>query len=258
MIKPDRLKLLLDRPRSGEMNMALDEVLARGVKEGEVILRFYSWEPPTITIGYSQSARELDPEALRRDGVPFVRRLTGGGAVLHWGEITYFLAIPFNVKDKIPRGELFSFFASILSGCFSSLGIETESLQPRESFVLADCFASPGSYGLVEKTTGRKIAGSASTFRRGFFFQHGSLPLDHTHRRLRDYLEDKTSSPDLPGSAAIGDFVSFSREEVLMRFLNYLRNRFQARSFTLSPEILREAGEPARARYGNSAWSCRR
>lgn len=240
--------------------MALDEVLARRIagEGGEMILRFYSWVSPTVSIGYSQSARELDPEALQRDSISFVRRMTGGGAVLHWGEITYFMALPFSVRDKSPRGEVFSFFASLLSGCFASLGIETEALQPRKSFLLADCFASPGSYELVEKTTGRKIAGSASTIKKGFFFQHGSLPLDHTHQRLKTYLKEEDTSPGFTGSAAIGDFVSFSREEILKRFLNYLRNRFDARNLSLSPEILQEAEELVRARYGNSAWTYRR
>ncbi len=254
------MQLFLDQSRSGEINMALDEVLARRIagEGGEMILRFYSWASPTVSIGYSQSVEGLDQEALRRDSLPFVRRMTGGGAVLHWGEITYFMALPFSVREKIPREEVFTFFAAILSGCFSSLGIETAALQPRKSFLLADCFASPGSYELVEKTTGRKIAGSASTIRRGFFLQHGSLPLDHSHRRLKAYLKEKNFSPDITGSAAIGDFVPFSREEILNRFLKYLRSSFQARFFSLSPEILQEAEKLARARYGNPAWTYRR
>ena len=65
-----------------------------GSSDSPPTLRFYQWNPPTISLGYFQ--RYADYEALDRpqDRLPVVRRLTGGGAILHDLELTYSLSLP--------------------------------------------------------------------------------------------------------------------------------------------------------------------
>ncbi len=251
----------MDAARSGALNMAIDEVLGESVigREGEIVIRFYGWEPPTLSIGYGQAAADLDLAALSGDGLGWVRRMTGGGGVLHWNEITYSIAIPYDRKSAFSREDLFSFCADLLSGCYRSLGIETVSKAPGAYTPMADCFSAPGAFELVETATGKKIAGSASTIKRGYFLQHGSLPLDGTHRRINSYLK-AVSLPPAPssGSVAIGDFVDLSRDRVLKRFRDHLAENFEVVPFLLPGEMMSSARRLSAEKYGSPEWGCRR
>lgn len=85
----DRLILHLDGTRAGPMNMAVDQAwLELG---GMAVLRVYTWDEPTVTLGYAQSLPKLQ-DAL--PGWPVVRRWTGGGVVLHQGDYTYSVIVP--------------------------------------------------------------------------------------------------------------------------------------------------------------------
>lgn len=251
----------MDKTHSGAGNMAIDQVLGESVigKKGEIVIRFYGWEPPTLSIGYNQPVSDLDLEALKRDGLGWVRRMTGGGGVLHWKEITYSIAIPYDRKIGFSRQDLFTFCAGILSGCYRSLGIETTPKTPGAYSPIADCFAAPGAFELVETTTGKKIAGSASAIKRGYFLQHGSLPIDATHRRIGEYLTvDNPLEADFEGSVSIDQLVSYRSEEILSRFFGYLRDAFEVSPFEWSGEMRLEARQLAKDRYGADDWRYRK
>src|SRR5919109_4071084 len=88
-------RLLITEPTDGALNMAIDEALWRGRHAGTSppTLRFFAWDPPTVSVGYGQPLdRHVDVEACRRLGVGLVRRPTGGSAIYHDGperELTY-------------------------------------------------------------------------------------------------------------------------------------------------------------------------
>ncbi len=96
-------------------NMALDEAIMTAYANGEGVaagtIRFYRWKPSAVSIGYFQSMkRELNLDECKRQGVDFIRRVTGGGAVYHdlHGELTYSLITPQN-NSLIPRDILKSY-----------------------------------------------------------------------------------------------------------------------------------------------------
>src|SRR5436190_6027688 len=87
-------RLLPTVGRSGSANMALDEALLRSALERRVAgLRFYTWSEPTLSLGYFQAHAERRIDPLLAD-VAYVRRPTGGAAILHHRELTYALALP--------------------------------------------------------------------------------------------------------------------------------------------------------------------
>ncbi len=256
-----KINLLMDKTHPGAKNMAIDEVLGESVigKAGEIVLRFYGWEPPTLSIGYNQPVSDLDLDLLQQDGLGWVRRMTGGGGVLHWNEVTYCIAIPYDLKSGLSRQDLFTRCAGLLSGCYRSLGIDTVPKTPGGYTPIADCFAAPGAFELVEKTTGKKIAGSASTIKRGYFLQHGSLPLDDTHRRIGKYLT--VASPpgsDFEGSVSIDHFISSSRDEILSRFCGYLGEAFKVSKIELSKEMQSKTRQLSEERYAADDWRYRK
>ncbi len=161
-------KLRLIGFRFGEpfRNMALDEAVARCVGAGESppTLRLYGWTPSAVSVGYFQEvAEEVDLEFCRRRGVEVVRRLTGGGAVIHTsGELTY----SFTAKEGDPSippdiQESYEVICTPIVEAVKSLGAEAR-FRPVNDIEVG----------------GRKVSGSAQTRRFGAVLQHGTLLLD--------------------------------------------------------------------------------
>ena len=169
-------------------NMAMDEALLNFVSRGEIdpVIRFYTWNPATLSIGYFQRLqKEIDIEKVNENGFGLVRRQTGGRGVLHDKELTYSVIVPEshpNMPSTIT--EAYRVISQGLLEGFKNLGFETyfavprskeerEKLkQPRSSV----CFDAPSWYELVVE--GRKIAGSAQTRQKGVILQHGSILQD--------------------------------------------------------------------------------
>src|SRR5689334_22732481 len=72
----------------GPTNMAVDETLLEAAAAGTASLRFYGWSAATLSLGYFQRAAD------RLVALPWVRRPSGGGAIVHHLEVTYCLALP--------------------------------------------------------------------------------------------------------------------------------------------------------------------
>jgi lipoyl(octanoyl) transferase len=162
---------VLDPPLSAAENMERDwQFFQKAEKEQTAILRFYSWEKPSLSLGYRQNIYEFDfPEV--------VQRFTGGGAVLHLpGELTYALAVPLN-KYPIPKNILPA--ASQLSSLFikvlENLGLSVmENIHQRpERLDHPLCFVQTAPYEI--SCQGKKLIGAAQRRSRQTFFQHGSL-----------------------------------------------------------------------------------
>ena len=87
----------------GPFNMAADDVLLHAASEGIASFRFYGWTHATLSLGYFQPAclRSAHPEIA---AVPWVRRSSGGKALIHHHELTYALALPTGFdRDWMPR-----------------------------------------------------------------------------------------------------------------------------------------------------------
>ena len=88
---------------SASFNFACDEILLDYVsKTGIPVLRFYGFDPTSCTIGYFQGMElEIDTQKANQAGVECVRRITGGGAVMHdQNQFTYTLIIPEKLLSK--------------------------------------------------------------------------------------------------------------------------------------------------------------
>lgn len=170
--------------------MGCDEWLLEtsGERQGPV-LRFFGWDPPTLSIGRAQPLdRHVDLERCRRKGVPVIRRMTGGKAVYHDRELTYSIigssgCFPFD-------GNLLSSYRIIALGflkAFRGMGIDVRMAEPRPGSsggAVTSCFAQPSAYEIL--AADRKILGSAQKRTRNGVLQHGSLLLDYRHA---DWLE---------------------------------------------------------------------
>jgi len=180
-----RWRLLDSGAADAFTNMAVDEAIleSHAAVGGPSSVRFYSWSPPAVSLGYGQSlASDIDPVMCRALGIDVVRRPTGGRAVLHDHEVTYSMVIRAD-DPRLASGILASYLTvsrALIRG-LSFLGISAELLPPRRGVPAPSepmnpvCFAVPASYEVA--VGGRKIIGSAQRRRHGVVMQHGSIPI---------------------------------------------------------------------------------
>ena len=170
--------LIENEPQSGAWNMALDEALLEAaVRRGESILRVYRWSEPTLSLGYFQKSIPTDlPQALH--ALPRVRRLSGGGAILHHFEWTYSCAIP-RVHPLAKRTEqLYEVAHDALIRSLSEFGVRARLRGDATENAAFLCFLRGDPRDVV--VSHHKVAGSAQRRRRGAVLQHGSVLLRHS------------------------------------------------------------------------------
>ncbi|WP_199619896.1 lipoate--protein ligase family protein [Paenibacillus alkalitolerans] len=264
-------------------NMAADEAIMMAVGAGEApaTLRFFGWSPATLSIGYFQKAAdEVRLDEVKARGIGFVRRPTGGRAVLHDAELTYSIVVPerypglpTSVTESyrvLSEGLVHGFRALSLDASMVSLASEEEKAKYATAGSAA-CFDSPSWYELV--VDGRKVAGSAQVRQHGAVLQHGSILLDIDVGLLFELLQFRSErlrerlAADFAGKAAAINGLRAARglppvgvpeaEEA------FASGWAQALDVELAPADLTAAEEAAAARlaagkYGSDEWNLRR
>jgi lipoate-protein ligase A len=190
----DRWLFLDSAPAGGAENMALDELLLDRAERacGAPVLRLYSFDPPAITFGRNQDPADiLDLDAVSADGLDCVRRITGGRALLHEGELTYCVAAPRDSARFSSRpGETYLRISEAVSAAIRSLAVDAEVSRGREparaSGTPPPCLATTARYEIT--VHGRKIAGSAQRTTAAAFLQHGSILVRPGSSRIVKYL----------------------------------------------------------------------
>jgi len=169
-------------------NMALDVgVLGASVaaERSDPVVRVYGWHPPTLSVG----AKVDLPEDVRRrcaaTGVEIVHRATGGGCVLHDRDVTYSVVAPEAGRSVL---EAYRWVAGGLVAGLHLMGIEARVAEHPATARPLDCFAV--ATGADLEVGGRKICGSAQVRRRGWFLQHGSLPIVDIREKMATLLGD--------------------------------------------------------------------
>ncbi|UXR48868.1 lipoate--protein ligase family protein [Staphylococcus simulans] len=259
-------------------NMAMDEALLSFVSRGEIdpVIRFYTWDPATLSIGYFQRLKkEIDIEKVKEKGYGLVRRQTGGRGVLHDKELTYSVIVP-ESHPNMPKTvtEAYRVISQGLLEGFKLLGFdayfavpkskeEREKLkQPRSSV----CFDAPSWYELVVE--GRKIAGSAQTRQKGVILQHGSILKDIDIDDLfdmfifkNDRLKDKMKQAFVDKAVAINDISdkTISIEEMEVAFEKGFQKglNINFKPLELTKEQQAEVKELAE-KYKSEEWTYRK
>jgi len=217
--------LIEQQPNSGAWNMALDEALLESaVHRGRCTVRVYRWSEPTVSLGYFQRSDEIEPGSAWA-ALPRVRRLSGGGAILHHLEWTYSCAVPPGHRAIRTPGSLYETAHRRIVDVLNEFAVEaalrgesagTTAFQGRREDAALDgrpwkavlrdagrpsdgpqpflCFARGDSRDVV--LHGHKIVGSAQRRRKGAVLQHGSI-----------LLQASPFAPELPGIVDLaGDF----------------------------------------------------
>jgi lipoate-protein ligase A len=156
-------------------NMGLDEALLESAAEGAApALRFYGWNPPAVSVGcYQGLTEEVDVEVCARRGFDIVRRVSGGGAVLHQSELTYSIILP--IDHPLAKSDLNESYRILCAGLIAGLQLlGIEAVFSGINDILAG---------------GKKVSGNAQIRRRGGMLQHGTVLLDNDVDVMFDILK---------------------------------------------------------------------
>jgi len=148
--------------------MAIDESIMLAIKEEQAppTLRFYRWKPSAVSIGTFQGMHdEVAIDFCKSEGIDYIRRITGGGAVFHdyKGEITYSILMP--KTHVLAPSDILESYKLLCGGIIKALnylGINDAEFKP-----INDVVASR-----------KKVSGNAMTKRHGCVLQHGTVLLD--------------------------------------------------------------------------------
>jgi lipoate-protein ligase A len=163
---------------SGVQQMAIDRWLLRQHREGNSppILRFYTWLPAAISLGYHQRNYPDFWRNLIWQGKPLdiVRRPTGGRAVLHQGDLTYSV-VTSGIKGK--QIQVYAKICQFLLEGWRSLGVELHYGSGGRGYIRQpNCFGMTTAADLVD-ACGNKLIGSAQLRQGDGVLQHGSIQL---------------------------------------------------------------------------------
>jgi lipoate-protein ligase A len=158
-------------------NMALDEALLASA-EASPVLRFYTWEPAALSLGYFQRWADLES---RSAGAVVVRRFSG--AIHHADELTFSIAGP--AAHALFRGEVrrsYERVHALLAAALARMGVAAALRGARavssERAGTGMCFHESTALDLV--WDGAKGVGSAQRRTGGRVLHHGSIKLGRT------------------------------------------------------------------------------
>lgn len=183
-------RLLRIMEADSAMQMAIDEAITTARSQNRVpnTLRFYIWNPPTISLGYGQQIDKLNFDKVKEKGFGYVRRITGGTAVLHKNDLTYAiitseLDIPSNVVESYKE-----LSKGLVLGLIR-LGLDAEhklTIDPEKDRT-ASCYSNENEYDVV--VNGKKISGNAQRRLNGAVLQHGTIIIEDNIEELFDCLK---------------------------------------------------------------------
>ncbi|WP_299484578.1 lipoate--protein ligase family protein [Acaryochloris sp. IP29b_bin.137] len=190
-------------------------------------LRFYQWTPAAISLGRNQSTWPQHWQDLIWQGSPIdlVRRPTGGRTVLHAGDLTYAIALPYSHRN---RRQAYAELCQFLIQGWQYLGVRLHFGEPRRNYThKANCFATATDADLV-LDNGYKFIGSAQAWQGQTVLQHGSMRLVPNPD-----LAQRVFGPELPPQGNT-ELAKLSTPDIIDAMIEAAKTCFRA-TFTCQP-----------------------
>ena len=225
-------------------NLALDEALLLEAEDGLAgeVLRFWEWTEPAVVLGAGgQIAADVDESACAADGVPTLRRASGGGTVLLGRGCLLFSLILAYERDSALR-DVNSSYRYILARMAAALRPFAEHLEHAGTSDLA--------------VGGLKLSGNAQQRKRHYLLHHGSILYSFDHSLMSRYLRMPDKQPNYRGNRSHEAFVANlpADRETLERLI---RAEWNAKERLVTwPEA--RTRELVRDKYGTQEWTLRR
>ena len=203
----------------------------------------------SVIIGKNQNAyAEVNTEYTEQNGIPVVRRLTGGGAVFHdEGNVNFTFVTSSDDDSEID----FARFTAPIIDCLGELGIDAH-LGGRNDILAEGCKISGNAQCVYRRKDGRKM-----------LMHHGTLLYDADVSRLANSLrvnEEKLRSKGIKSVSSrvnniknIGGF-SMTAEEFMEYILRSAEKRFGTAATEFSAEDTAKIATLAEEKYSSWEW----
>ena len=201
------------KPHSAALNMAFDEALL--LTTDRPMVRVYRWAEPAVSFGYFGKYAPIAASWPRR---AHVRRMTGGGVVLHGEDITYSIVVPIaHPFAQCSARESYCAIHGALAQWLAARGVSASLAHAPEGQGNGVCFESPAEADVI--AGGRKIAGAAQRRTRDGLLYQGSVqgvPLEWQRDIARAFAEElevrdfTTQEKELAGCLAVEKYGSLT------------------------------------------------
>lgn len=197
--------------------MAIDEALSSSVHLAPEtgFLRFYKWQPATLSFGYNQRIEKIINVSLLPDyNISAVKRVTGGKMVFHDDELTFSMGfhIP-SIEHKLPsRYKFIDVFLCIMEPLLQGLRQLDMSVRfadshemNRKSHNRIHCYAAAAGHSVF--VNGKKMIGAAGVIKNDCISIHGSIPITISEPPTELFLNNENPNKELE-IATLSDFLS--------------------------------------------------
>jgi lipoate-protein ligase A len=169
-----------ESPRPVE-DLALEDLLLSRAAAGRAGFAAWYWRSPVLVLGHGQPAESVDLDACRADGIPVLRRRSGGTGVLHHHTLAVSLALPASHPWNRGIRHLYVRFLDALAAVLAARGVPVERpASPSPSSAPASrspiCFEDHALETLL--VAGRKAVGGAQIRTPNAALVHAVLLLD--------------------------------------------------------------------------------
>ena len=249
------------------MNMAIDEAMLLTQKANlQPTLRLYDWLQPAFSFGYFQRlSDEVDVSACTAHGIELVRRMTGGGTVVHGWDVTYTIVVPHG-SDGLPK-DISAAYCAISNGLIYGLQrLDIDVAYQIEKPTMGDapniCLTNPAQYDTL--INGKKIAGVSQRRNQIGVMYQGYIALDLPTSDILT-LASRQAGFD---QVAAGHSTAINQSRRTPIYRNQLENAVavgfeetlgvQLVEAELFPQEIETAESLAQTKYGSAEWNFRR
>ena len=227
--------------------LALEEIAQRSVGEGgDPIIRFWKWKERAVTVGSFQNVEdEVYTKRCKEQGIPIIRRISGGGTMYHEPEKEFIFSIiaPPGILSRDIRESYRQVLGPIKDG-LKRIGIDS---------VIED------NNLMVD---GRKLSGSSQRRGAKAIINHGTLLYDADQDTMLRYIRGDKVIPSGKGTCSqyrpvtsVLENVNVSFDEVYQGIKEALIERKEHHIYNWTDGEINEAEELVRTKYRDDKWN---
>ncbi len=173
-------KVVISKSTNPFFNIKTDEYMLKLAGNGIIppTVRFYKNSKSVIIGRFQCPEMEIDEEFCKRNGIPVIRRISGGGTVFHdQGNLNIAIYLPEKFMPAQYVSESMKVFSQCIANTLSILGFPAE-IDEHNSVLIS----------------GRKVSGSAGAKKFGGFLFHATLLLNADRETMKKALHPKIAA----------------------------------------------------------------
>lgn len=218
-----KFRLILSSKNDAKTNMQIDYDLIKSFKINDLaILRIYTWSP-SFSVGAFQKCENY-PLLLEKFNNNAVKRITGGGVLIHGFDISYSLIMPSFWFDNLSVKQSYEKICKFLLKFYENLNLKPNFAKNLELNLSKSEFCQVGyeAYDII--INGKKIGANAQKRTKNIIFQHGSIPILDTFDKINEGFSLKDFDINLSYHEAQNLLIKAFKESFNAEFVSLNKN----------------------------------